>query len=160
MIDKPNRVTTDFKWIDKLSSFLDSKYKVPGTNFRFGIDPIIGLIPGLGDVTSFTFSSFLILLMAKKGASGKVVALMVLNVLLDTIIGSIPVIGTIFDFFYKANNRNVRLLKRHYEEGKYQGSGKGVLIATIVVLVVILVLLFIFLFKLIGYVFDFLGGLF
>ena len=160
MIDKQNGVTTDFKWIDKLSSFLDSKYKVPGTNFRFGIDPIIGLIPGLGDVTSFTFSSFLILLMAKKGASGKVVALMVLNVLLDTIIGSIPVIGTIFDFFYKANNRNVRLLKRHYEEGKYQGSGKGVLIATIVVLVVILVLLFIFLFKLIGYVFDFLGGLF
>lgn len=160
MIDKPNRVTTDFKWIDKLSSFLDSKYKVPGTNFRFGIDPIIGLIPGLGDVTSFTFSSFLILLMAKKGASGKVVALMVLNVLLDTIIGSIPVIGTIFDFFYKANNRNVRLLKRHYEEGKYQGSGKGVLIATVVVLVIILVLLFIFLFKIIGYVFDFLGGLF
>ena len=160
MIDKPNRVTTDFKWIDKLSSFLDSKYKVPGTNFRFGIDPIIGLIPGLGDVTSFTFSSFLILLMAKKGASGKVVALMVLNVLLDTIIGSIPVIGTIFDFFYKANNRNVRLLKRHYEEGKYQGSGTGVLIATVVVLVIILVLLFIFLFKIIGYVFDFLGGLF
>lgn len=160
MIDKQDRTTTDFSWIDKLSSFLDSKYKLPGTNFRFGIDPIIGLIPGLGDVTSFTFSSFLILLMAKKGASGKVVTLMVINVLFDTIIGSIPVIGTIFDFFYKANNRNVRLLKRHYEEGKYQGSGKGVLVITIIVLVIILVLLLIFLFKMIGYLFDFLGGLF
>src|SRR5690606_11192023 len=80
--------TADFKWIDRLSTFLDSKYKIPGTNFRFGIDPILGLIPGLGDVTSFTFSSFLILLMAQKGASGKVVALMVINVLLDTVIGS------------------------------------------------------------------------
>ncbi len=150
----------DFRWIDKLSSFLDSKYKIPGTNFRFGIDPILGLVPGLGDVTSFTFSSFLILLMARKGASGKVVALMIVNVLVDTIVGSIPVFGTIFDFFFKANDRNVRLLKRHYQEGKYQGSGKGVVMVTLIVLLAIFIGLIVLIFNLVAFVFEFLGDLF
>lgn len=159
MINKSNEAA-DFKWIDKFSSFLDSKYRIPGTNWRFGIDPILGIIPGLGDVTSFTFSSLLILMMSRKGASGKVVALMIVNVLIDTIIGSIPILGTVFDFFYKANNRNVRLLKKHYQEGKYQGSGKGVVAITLVVLVLLLIGLIILLFKMIAFIFDFLRGLF
>ena len=152
--------TADFKWIDRLSSFLDSKYKIPGTNIRFGIDPILGLIPGLGDVTSFTFSSFLILIMAQKGASGKVVALMVINAAIDAIFGSIPILGTFFDVFYKANNRNVRLLKKHYQEGKYQGSGKGVVTVTLVVLVILFVGLIFLLFKFLGFIFEWLGDLF
>ncbi len=152
--------TADFKWIDRLSSFLDSKYKIPGTNIRFGIDPILGLIPGLGDVTSFTFSSFLILIMAQKGASGKVVALMVINAAIDAIFGSIPILGTFFDVFYKANNRNVRLLKKHYQEGKYQGSGKGVVTITLVVLVILFVGLIFLLFKFLSFIFEWLGDLF
>jgi hypothetical protein len=160
MIEKEKKADADFKWIDKISTFLDSKYTIPGTDFRFGLDPILGIIPGLGDVTAFTFSSFLILLMARKGASGKVVTLMVINVVIDTVIGSIPILGTIFDAYYKANNRNVRLLKRYYQEGKYQGSGKGVLAITLVVLIIISIALFYLLFKFIEYVFDFLGGLF
>jgi uncharacterized membrane protein len=56
---------------------------------------------------------------------------MVLNVLLDTIIGAIPIIGNIFDFTYKANDKNVRLLHRHYAEGRYQGSGKGLLVVAL-----------------------------
>lgn len=160
MIEKEKNTASDFKWIDKISTFLDSKYTIPGTKFRFGLDPILGIIPGLGDVTSFTFSSFLILLMARKGASGKVVTLMVINVVIDTVIGSIPILGTIFDAYYKANNRNVRLLKKYYQEGKYQGSGKGVLAITLIVLIIILIGLFYLLFKLVEYIFDFLGGLF
>ena len=152
--------TADFKWIDRLSSFLDSKYRIPGTNIRFGIDPILGLIPGLGDVTSFTFSSFLILIMAQKGASGKVVALMVINAAIDAIFGSIPILGTFFDVFYKANNRNVRLLKKHYQEGKYQGSGKGVVTITLVVLVVLFVGLIFLLFKFLSFIFEWLSDLF
>ena len=83
----------------------------------------------------------LVMTMARHGASGKVVALMLVNIALDTLIGSIPVLGNIFDFFFKANQRNVRLLTRHYEEGKYQGSGKGIIIGVLVAIVALFIFL-------------------
>jgi len=120
-----------------MSRWLDTKFQIPGTRFRFGLDPVIGLIPGLGDVFTFVVSGSLIAVMARKGASGKVIILMTLNALLDTIIGSIPLLGGIFDFFYKANERNVRILEKHYHEGKYQGSGKGIVVLVIIVLLAV-----------------------
>lgn len=64
---------------------------------------------------------------------------MIINSTIDLIIGSIPLLGTIFDIFYKANNRNVRLLKEHYHEGKHTGSGKGLIILTIIVVMLIII---------------------
>ena len=115
------------KWIKKMAEILDSRYKIPGTRFKFGIDPIIGLFPGLGDLITFMFSSMLVVGMIRNGASGKVVALMLVNILIDTLFGAIPVLGNVFDFFFKSNERNIRLLQEHYEEGKHQGSAKGVI---------------------------------
>jgi len=129
------------KWVDQISHLMDSQFRVPGTSFRFGLDPILGLLPIAGDLASFGVSAMLILTMARHGASGKLVALMLLNVGLDTLFGSIPILGSLFDFAFKANDRNVRLLRRHYEEGKYQGSGKGIIAGVIVGLVVLLILL-------------------
>ncbi|WP_242916257.1 DUF4112 domain-containing protein [Pontibacter liquoris] len=129
------------KWVDHISHLMDSQFRLPGTNFRFGLDPILGLLPFAGDLASFGVSAMLIVTMARHGASGKLVALMLVNVALDTLIGSIPILGNIFDFAYKANDRNVRLLRRHYEEGKYQGSGKGVIAGVLIGLVVLLVFL-------------------
>lgn len=158
-MDKPN-YSPDFKWIDKISNLLDSKFKIPGTRFRFGLDPILGLFPGVGDMTTFTISSMLIMTMAKKGVSEKVIVLMILNVVIDTIFGAIPILGNIFDFFFKANERNVRLLKKHYQEGKYQGSGKGIIIFTLISLVVIFFVLAFFIFKLIALIFNWLAETF
>jgi|SRR5690606_2913554 len=158
-MDKPN-YSPDFKWIDKISNLLDSKFKIPGTRFRFGLDPILGLFPGVGDMTTFTISSMLIVTMAKKGVSEKVIVLMILNVVIDTIFGAIPILGNIFDFFFKANERNVRLLKKHYQEGKYQGSGKGIIIFTLISLVVIFFVLAFFIFKLIALIFNWLAETF
>ncbi|MEM6845191.1 MAG: DUF4112 domain-containing protein [Bacteroidota bacterium] len=118
----------DLKWVDKITQIMDSKFRIPGTNFRFGLDPILGLIPGLGDATSLAISGTLVYYMAKHGVSRKVVIMMLGNIALDAIFGSIPILGNLFDFFYKANTRNIRLLKRHYEERKYQGKGTGILI--------------------------------
>jgi hypothetical protein len=115
------------RWVEKVSHLLDSQFSVPGTTWRFGLDPLMGLIPVVGGLPSLAISGVLILTMMRHGASGNVVVRMLLNVLLDTIVGAIPVLGTIFDFAYKANERNVRLLRRHYAEGKYQGSGKGII---------------------------------
>ncbi len=133
-----NRAITEYDWIDKIANLLDSKFKIPGTSFRFGLDPILGLIPGIGDIGTFLMSSILVLAMIRHGASGRVTALMTINVLIDTLIGGIPIVGNIFDFFFQANNRNLRLLKRHHLEGKYQGSAKKVLIITAVVMLLLL----------------------
>lgn len=133
--------TEKLKWVDHVSHLMDSQFRLPGTNFRFGLDPILGLVPFAGDLASFGVSAALIVTMARHGASGKLIALMLLNVVLDVTLGSIPILGNIFDFVFKANERNVRLLRRHYEEGKYQGSGKGIMVGALVGLVVLLVLL-------------------
>ena len=125
----------DLKWVDRITRLMDSKFKVPGTNFRFGLDPILGLVPGLGDAASVAVSGSLIYYMAKHGVSRKVVIMMLGNVALDAIFGSIPILGNIFDFFFKANQRNVQLLKRHYEEKKYQGKGTGLLVSIGVIIV-------------------------
>lgn len=126
------------RWLERTANQLDAKYKIPGTRFKFGIDPIIGIIPGIGDAVTMLFSSALVLVMMKEGASGKVVVKMFGNILLDTIIGSIPIIGVIFDAWFKANNRNIRLLKEHYNEGKHRGSGTGLLILIGLIFLVIL----------------------
>ncbi len=94
------------------------------------------LIPVVGGLPSLAVSGVLILTMMRHGASGKVVR-MALNVLLGALIGAIPIIGNIFDFAYKANDRNVRLLRTHYAEGKYQGSGRGLLALAVLLLLVV-----------------------
>jgi len=116
------------EWIERLARWLDSRFLIPGTNIKFGIDPIMSLFPIVGDLMTYVVSGMLIYTMYNEGASGKVVIKMILNSTLDAIIGTIPLVGTVFDIFYRANDRNVRLLKEHYFEGKHQGSGKGLLI--------------------------------
>ncbi|MBX0289325.1 DUF4112 domain-containing protein [Hymenobacter sp. HSC-4F20] len=125
------------RWVERISHLLDSQFRVPGTTWRFGLDPIMGLIPVVGGLPSLAVSGVLILTMLRHGASGNLVVRMVVNVLLDTIIGAIPVIGNVFDFAYKANDRNVRLLRRHYAEGKYQGSGKGLAAGVVLILLML-----------------------
>ena len=129
-------------WVERISKLLDSKFRIPGTNIRFGLDPIFGLLPVAGDVGTMLISLSLIYTMYRNGASGQLVAKMILNVLLDALFGSIPVFGAFFDVYYKANNRNVKLLKQYYHEGKHRGSATGFLIVVMGVTMIILVGLF------------------
>jgi hypothetical protein len=116
------------KWVESLAKLLDSKFVIPGTNIRFGLDPVMSLFPVIGDLFTYLISGAMIYTMYERGASRQVVIRMILNSTLDAIIGAVPVAGTFFDIFYRSNNRNVKLLKEHYYEGKHQGSGKGILI--------------------------------
>ncbi|HKJ79295.1 MAG TPA: DUF4112 domain-containing protein [Prolixibacteraceae bacterium] len=144
------------KDVRKLARLLDTQFSA-GKHFRFGIDPILGLIPGVGDFMGLLLSGGLVALASRRGVSRKLVILMSLNVFLDAVIGSIPVLGGIFDFFYKANTRNVRMLEKYYSEGKYRGGGKGT--ATIIIIVMLFLATFIiFLFwKLFEWAFTELG---
>ena len=127
------------KNIDYLARLMDAQFRVPGTNFRFGLDALIGLIPGGGDLSTFAVSGYMLWIMAQNGASGYVLARMVLNVLLDTIIGSIPIIGDLFDMVYKSNMRNMRLMQEHYREGRHRGSAWKVIVPVLIFLFIIIV---------------------
>ena len=141
-IIKPNTRTLpvrNIEWIERFARLLDSRFLIPGTNIRFGLDPVFSLFPVLGDLITYAISGALIYAMHNHGASRNVVIKMIINSTLDAVIGTIPLIGTIFDVFYRSNERNVRLLREHYSEGKHQGSGTGLLILTAVVAVLVVV---------------------
>lgn len=127
------------KRVAELTRLMDKQFTIPGTNFQFGLDGLIGLIPGVGDVSTFAVSCYLITLMAKNGASGYVMARMVLNVLIDAIIGSIPFIGDLFDFAFKANSRNLRLMQEHFVEGRHRGGAWKVVVPIVIILLLIMI---------------------
>ena len=124
--------------LDRLATLMDAQFKVPGTNFRFGLDGLLGLIPGAGDLSTFAVSGYMLWIMAHNGASGYVLARMILNVLVDAIVGAIPFIGDIFDFAFKANMRNMRLMQQHYQEGRHRGSAWKVIVPVLVILFLII----------------------
>ena len=101
----------------KVAGMLDSAMVVPGTSIRFGLDPILGLIPGFGDLVSPLFTIGL-LWQARDLSLPRVVQLrMIFNVAIDMLLGVVPVVGDLFDVAWKANNMNLALLERHaYEE--------------------------------------------
>ena len=127
----------DLQWMDTVSDFLDSKFKIPGTSITFGADFLIGLVPGIGDVAGYVLSSALVVAMARHGASTKIILKMLGNVILDAVVGAIPIIGDLFDLTYKANRRNYRMLKEHHQKGKHSGSAWGMVILVIVALIAI-----------------------
>lgn len=155
-----SRIREDFELVESLTSLLDNKFRIPGTNFRFGIDPVINLIPYLGDFIGFIMSTSLVLIMTRYGVSPKVVIKMLLNVILDTIIGGIPIIGKVGDFFYKANEKNYALLKAHYLEGKHNGSGIGIIITILLVFFLVIFLIFFVIYKLLVWSYETLEAVF
>ena len=97
--------------LEKLAALLDDGIKVPGTELRFGIDPLIGMLPGIGDGISAMLSSIILYRSAQLGAPKRHLLLMIANIAIDSLIGAVPVLGDIFDFAFRANRRNIELLK-------------------------------------------------
>lgn len=129
----------ELKGLEGLARLMDAQFRIPGTNIRFGVDGIIGLVPGVGYFFSFLISSYLLMMASNKGASGFVMARMTLNTVIDALIGAIPFAGDIFDIAFKANQRNVRLLQQHFGEGKHQGGSRKVIIPLVIVLLLVFV---------------------
>lgn len=129
------------RWVSRLSFLMDEQFRIPGTKYRVGLDPLLNLIPFAGDIVGFAVSGGLVLAMASKGLTSKIVVLMCINILLDTTIGAIPGVGQVWDFFFKSNTRNMRLMEEYYEQGKHQGSGKGTIVLALVILFLIFVVL-------------------
>ena len=117
---------------------LDSAVLVPGTSFRFGLDPILGLIPGLGDLVSPLFTAGIIWQARDLGIPRVVIMRMIINVAIDTIVGLVPIVGDLFDFAWKSNDMNLALLEQYaYEELRPSASDWTLVILAIALLVVI-----------------------
>lgn len=109
----PLRVSERLARLRGIANLYDAGLRIPGTKIRIGLDPLIGLVPGLGDLIGAGVALWVVLEAADLGASGFVLLRMILNVAIDTIGGTLPVAGDIFDALWKANIKNVQLLERH-----------------------------------------------
>jgi hypothetical protein len=99
-----------FKW---LALIMDEFVRIPGTKFRFGLDPLLGLIPGIGDTSSALVSAFALIQAARLGVPKILLARMALNILVNEVIGVVPVVGDAFSFWFKSNARNYEIIKNH-----------------------------------------------
>ncbi|MGB2713392.1 MAG: DUF4112 domain-containing protein [Vicinamibacterales bacterium] len=111
----PSKTTLDA--LRRYAVLLDSQFRVPGTNIRFGLDAIIGLIPGLGDISTPIFAALLLVQGVRMRLPLVVQARMVLNAAIDMALGFVPLLGDLADIGFKANLRNLALLERHASRG-------------------------------------------
>ncbi|HVL19028.1 MAG TPA: DUF4112 domain-containing protein [Gemmatimonadales bacterium] len=97
----------------RLAVLLDDSIPIPGTRFRIGVESIIGLIPGAGDLAGGAFSLYILLQAARMGVPRPLLVRMGTNLVIDVVVGAVPVLGDLFDAGFKANLRNLALLERH-----------------------------------------------
>ena len=109
----PNSKAARLKRLRSLSYMLDNAIPIPGTTYRVGIDPIMGLLPGAGDLLGTAFSAYIVLEAALLGLPRASLVRMVVNILLDELVGTVPLVGDWFDFAWKANTKNMQLLEAH-----------------------------------------------
>lgn len=141
-----NKTDAILKQVDQLAWLLDNSIYLPIINYRVGLDALIGLIPGLGDAAGLIVSSFIVLQAIRLRAPRAILGRMVLNIVIEAVVGLIPVLGDFFDATFKANVRNVRLLRLAFDQPANsrainQASGKGVIAAVIGALVGLIVLI-------------------
>ena len=111
--DHAQSVQRRFGRLRQVARSYDAGIPIPGTRFTIGLDPLIGLVPGLGDLIGAAVAAWVVVEAAQLGASWGVLVRMVVNIAIDTIGGAVPVAGDIFDSLWKANLKNVALLERH-----------------------------------------------
>jgi hypothetical protein len=99
--------------IRTLARVLDSAMTIPGTGIRIGVDPILGIIPVVGDLAGAALSGYIVLASARLGAPASTLIRMVINIAIDTVVGSVPVLGDMFDVGWRSNMRNADLLESH-----------------------------------------------
>jgi hypothetical protein len=112
-----------------LARLLDDAIPIPGTEWRIGIDPLLGLVPGIGDVLAAVLSSWLVVIAARLGAPRVVLARMGLNIAIDAVAGVLPILGDAFDVGWKANARNLRLLEGWLERPGPTRESSGAMVA-------------------------------
>lgn len=118
--------------IRKIAKLLDTSIGIPGTKIRFGLEPILGLIPGGGDLITALISAYSIYLATSFGLEKAEIFKMVKNVAIDTALGSVPIVGDIFDAYFKSNIRNLEILENHIAKNQLENERDEVLTPVVV----------------------------
>ena len=149
MVDLDRSVSKFRKWAEQLVTLLDDRFRVPGTDFRFGLDPIIGIFfPGVGDAVTGVGSVGLMALALRRGVPRVIMYRMILNILIDVVAGALPIVGDLFDAAYKSNRRNLELIRAHEApESKptaadYAIAALGVILAIVSIIVPLVAVLY------------------
>ncbi|BBO33101.1 DUF4112 domain-containing protein [Lacipirellula parvula] len=127
-----------------LADWMDGVFRVPGVGWRFGLDAILGFIPGIGDTATSVASLYILTAAHRYGVTRTTLLRMALNVVLDAVVGAIPLIGDIFDVYWKSNQRNVAILKRHMlavpaEQRHLQRADRWFVVLLVTVLALLLI---------------------
>jgi hypothetical protein len=130
--------------LELIAHWMDRVFRIPGINIRFGLDVLVGLIPGLGDTATSFVSLYILQAASQAGVPRVTVARMALNIALDYIVGIVPIVGDMFDVYWKANVRNVELMRRHAranpeQERRLEWSDRLFVFGLMALLVLILV---------------------
>jgi uncharacterized protein DUF4112 len=147
----PSGVITDTeaasrtKRVRVLARLLDSSISIPGTGWKLGLDPIIGLIPGIGDLIGAVMSGYIIMEAVRADVPATTLVRMLVNVGIDTLLGAVPALGDVFDAAWKSNTMNVALLERHVAGAESMAVGvpakRRNVLAIIAIALVVLVLI-------------------
>ncbi len=130
------------KWAEHFVTLLDDRFRIPGTEVRFGLDPILGILfPGLGDAVAGAGSLGLLALALAGGVPRVVLFRMIFNILADVLVGALPLVGDIFDVAYKSNRRNLELIREHEGPGSKPTAWDYAIVALGVILVLLSIIL-------------------
>ena len=138
VIEPDEKLPADLVALRKFSVLMDEAVGVPGTSFRFGLDPLLGLVPGVGDVISALLSAWIVAGALRHRVPMLKICRMVFNILADLIIGEIPLIGDIFDFAFEENVMNMRILMQY--RNRRMPPRKASEIAAVLIVIVLIIL--------------------
>lgn len=139
-LSRANPNPSQIQQLRQISRLLDEAIAIPGTRIRFGLDPILGLIPGGGDTVGLLMSAVIVMQAARLGASKSVLTQMAFNIILETVVGTVPVVGDVFDVAWKSNVKNLKLLEDYLHlphPARPRNQGYAILLLVAIVLVFI-----------------------
>ena len=140
VIEPDSALPKDLVALRRFAYLMDEAFVIPGTRMRLGIDAVLGLIPGIGDVIGAVLSSWIIAGALRHRVPAMVIARMVLNVSIDLIFGAVPLAGDVFDFMYEENMMNMRLLEAHRDRRRPPRSSKAIALTLFLIVAFVFVL--------------------
>lgn len=135
VIEPDEKLPQDLVALRKFAFYMDEAFTVPGTRIRVGIDALLGLIPGVGDLIGGVLSTWIVVGALRHRVPVRVIARMILNILIDLVFGAVPVAGDVFDFLYEENMKNMRLLERHRDRRRPPRSAASIALIAIAIAV-------------------------
>jgi hypothetical protein len=139
VIEPDEKLPKDLVTLRRFAYLMDQAFAVPGTNIRVGLDAVLGLIPGIGDIIGGILSTWIIAGALRHRVPKRIIARMVLNVAIDLFFGAVPIAGDVFDFLYEENMKNMRLLEKYRDRTRPpRSSGEITLVISAIIALLVL----------------------